>query len=78
MVRNDLMRRSLLSSKDKSSAGVRLIIQPMCSVAKQLCKMIQIKAVTVLQDLIKSTEKVNKCFIAQILKFELRFRLLYF
>lgn len=40
--------------------------------------MIQIKAVTVLQDLIKSTEKVNKCFIAQILKFELRFRLLYF
>lgn len=71
MVRNDLMRRSLLSSKDKSSAGVRLIIQPMCSVAKQLCKMIQIKAVTVLQDLIKSTEKVNKCFIAQILKLKM-------
>lgn len=40
--------------------------------------MIQIKAVTVLQDLTKSTEKVNKCFIAQILKLKMWFRLLDF
>lgn len=66
---------SFFSSKGKWSAGVKLIIQSMCSPANQLCQIIQSKAVLVLHNLIKFTEKVNQCFITQIVKFKMWIRI---